>query len=35
VHICKSYCEKISGAFFMWTCCIYIVCKTGPSYFKI
>jgi len=19
VHICKSYCEKISGTFFIWT----------------
>ena len=21
VHICKSYCEKMSGTFFIWTLC--------------
>jgi len=37
VHICKSYCEKISGTFFMWTRCTYkntapTMCRPGDHW---
>ena len=31
VHICKSYCEKISGTFIMWTRCL----NTLPLPFRV
>jgi len=29
MHICKSYCEKISGTFSIWTRCILVSCSSS------